>query len=203
MIKNKPSVNKAQNKSAAREWIESFLIAFVLAMFIRAFFFQAFKIPSGSMKPTLQVGDRLIVNKLQYGAKIPFTNNKPGYRLPGFSKPKRGDIVVFVFPEDPKRDFIKRLIAKGGETVEIKQGDIYIDGRLVEDPASKNIYYYNRGTYGQTGQKIKVPAGYYYVLGDNSASSHDSRYWGFVPERYIVGKAELIFWPLNRIRIIN
>src|SRR3990167_8414899 len=97
---------KKKIKAVAREWIESILIAFVLAMFIRTFFFQAFKIPSGSMRPTLTEGDRLLVNKLRYGAKIPFVN----YRLPGFTKPQRGDVVVFVYPEDRKRDFIKRLI---------------------------------------------------------------------------------------------
>ena len=190
-------------KAVIRDWVESILIAFVLAMFIRTFFFQAFKIPSGSMKPTLQVGDRLIVNKLTYGAKIPFTKERPGMRLPGFREPRRGDVVVFVFPEDPERDFIKRLIATGGETVEIKNGEILIDGQRIEMPVIDNIYYYNRGPYGQPGVAVEVPQGYYFVMGDNSASSHDSRYWGFVPARYIIGKAELIFWPLNRIRFIK
>src|SRR5512147_2308716 len=115
-------VQKRRMKAVAREWIESILIAFILAMFIRTFFFQAFKIPSGSMRPTLIEGDRLLVNKLRYGAKIPLVN----YRLPGFTHPKRGDVVVFAYPEDRKRDFIKRLIALGGETVEIRAGDIFI-----------------------------------------------------------------------------
>ena len=189
----------SQHKSTIREWVESIVVAFVLAMFIRTFFLQAFKIPSGSMRMTLLEGDRLIVNKLRYGPKIPFTKK----RLPGFTKPKRGDIVVFSYPEDPKRDFIKRLIAMGGETVEIRYGDIYINDKLVEDPRIKNVYYYNRGTYGEAGQKVKVPPGNYFVLGDNSASSHDSRFWGFVPEYYIIGKAEFIYWPLNRIRFIH
>jgi signal peptidase I len=186
-------------KSVVYEWVESIVIAFILAMVIRAFFFQAFRIPSGSMRMTLIEGDRLLVNKLQYGAKVPFTNK----RLPGLTEPKRGDVVVFLYPVDHKRDFIKRLIAKGGETVEIKYGDIYIDGQLIEDPIIKNIYYYNRGEYGAEGTPIQVPQGYYYVLGDNSGSSLDSRFWGFVPEEYVKGKAELIYWPPNRIRFIK
>ena len=190
---------KQKLKAQARDWIESILIAFVLAMFIRTFFFQAFKIPSGSMRMTLLEGDRLLVNKLRYGAKIPFTNK----RLPGFGKPKRGDVIVFVFPEDHKRDFIKRLIALGGETVEIRSGDIYINNKLIEDPRIKNVYYYNRGDYGNMNQKVLVPPGDYFVLGDNSGSSHDSRYWGFVPESDLIGRAELIYWPPNRIRFIK
>ncbi len=196
---NAAQTRKAQFKSATREWIESIIIAFILAMFIRTFFFQAFRIPSGSMRMTLLEGDRLLVNKLYYGALMPMTH----YRLPGISHPKRGDIIVFKFPEDPKRDFIKRLIAVGGEVVEIKFGDIYINGELVLDPVIKNIYYYNRGDYGEVNKKIKVPEGYYFVLGDNSGSSHDSRYWGFVPQDNIIGKAEVIYWPPNRIRFIK
>lgn len=190
---------KAKIKAVVREWGESIAIAFILAVFIRTFFIQAFRIPSGSMRMTLMEGDRLIVNKLQYGPKVPFTQR----RLPGFSEPERGDVVVFISPEEPNKDFIKRLIAKGGETVEIKDGDIYIDGKLVEIPVVDNIFYYNRGTFGMLGQKVKVPEGKYYVLGDNSASSNDSRFWGFVPESNVVGKAELIYWPPNRVRFIK
>jgi signal peptidase I len=193
------SERKKAQKSSLQEWLESILIAFVLAMFIRAFFIQAFKIPSGSMRMTLVEGDRLMVNKLRYGPLVPFTK----VRLPGFSKPKRGDIVVFVFPEDPKRDFIKRLIAFGGEKVEIRDGDILIDGRPIEDPVIKNIYYYNKGDYGAYGDTVTVPEGFVYVLGDNSGSSHDSRFWGFVPQDNIVGRAEFIYWPLGRMRFLH
>jgi len=182
-----------------REWGESVVIAFFLAMFIRAFFFQAFRIPSGSMRMTLIEGDKLLVNKLHYGPKVPFTD----WRIPGFREPQRGDVVVFIFPDDPKRDFIKRMIARGGETVEIRNGDVYVDNELVEDPVIKNIYYYNRGTYGSSGKSVTVPEGHYFVLGDNSASSHDSRFWGFVPQDNVIGKADMIYWPLNRIRIIR
>jgi signal peptidase I len=188
-----------KQKSAFREWVESIVIAFIMAMFIREFFVQAFKIPSGSMIPTLLVGDRLMVNKLRYGPKVRFTDQ----RLPGFTKPKRGDIIVFIYPEDPKRDFIKRLIAFSGEAVEIKDGDIYVDGKRIEEPAIDKTFYYNRGKYGFEGQSIKVPPGHVFVLGDNSASSHDSRFWGFVPEENIIGRAELIYWPFNRMRFLE
>jgi len=188
-----------KQKSVLREWVESILIALLLAMFIRTFIIQAFKIPSGSMRMTLIEGDRILVNKLRFGPKVPATD----FRLPGFSHPRRGDVVVFVSPEDHSKDFIKRLIAFGGETVEIKLGDIYINGQLIDDPRIKNTYYYNRGQYGEIGEKIKVPEGSYFVLGDNSGSSRDSRYWGFVPEDFLIGRAELIYWPPQRVRMIQ
>lgn len=190
---------KAQQKSNLREWGESLVIAIILATFIRTFFIQAYKIPSGSMRMTLLEGDRLIVNKLRYGPKIPFTLK----RLPGFGAPQRGDVVVFIYPEDPKRAFIKRLIAQGGETVEIRNGKIYVDGLVFKDPRIQDIYYYNRGAYGGIEQIIHVPQDHYYVLGDNSASSQDSRFWSFVPEANMIGRAEFIYWPLNRIRLIK
>ncbi len=192
--------NKEKIKSNTREWVESIIIAFILAMFIRTFFIQAFKIPSRSMVPTLLVGDRLMVNKLDYGPKVPFLKEK---RLPGFGHMERGDIIVFIYPKDPKKNYIKRLIAFGGETVEISNSDIYINDELVTDPVIKNIYYYNRGQYGETYQKTKVPEGYVFVLGDNSSSSADSRYWGFVPMKNIIGKAVFIYWPFDRVRFLK
>ncbi|MCK5013029.1 MAG: signal peptidase I [Candidatus Omnitrophica bacterium] len=189
-----------QKNSALREWTESIVIAFVLAMFIRAFFIQAFKIPSGSMKPTLIERDRLMVNKLRYGPRVPFTKYK---RLPGLTQPERGDVVVFVYPMDPSRDFIKRLVALEGEEVEIKEGDIYINGELVKDSVIKNIFYYNGVNYGQEGESFTVPEGHVFVLGDNSSSSSDGRVWGFVPDENIIGRAELIYWPFNRMRFIK
>ncbi|MDD2688533.1 MAG: signal peptidase I [Candidatus Omnitrophica bacterium] len=188
-----------RKKSVIREWVESILIALILAMFIRTFIVQAFKIPTGSMRTTILEGDLILVNKFIYGAKIPFTN----LRLPSFAKLKRGDVVVFIYPEDNKKDFIKRLVALPGETVEIKNGTIYINDHPLLDPAFSQRFYYNRGIFSGEGQKITVPAGNYFVLGDNSASSRDSRYWGFVPWDNILGKAMLIYWPLQRIRIVK
>lgn len=186
-------------KAFIREWVEAIVVALILAIAIRTFILQPFRIPSTSMVPTLVVGDRLMVNKLRYGAIVPLTT----YRLPGFSKPKRGDIIVFRAPEDRKKDFIKRLIGLSGEKVEIKFGDIYVNGQLVADPIIKNIYYYNRGSYGEVNKSITVPSGYYFVLGDNSGSSSDSRFWGFVPQNDVIGKAEFIYWPPTRIRFLK
>ena len=175
-------------KREIKEWGESIIIAFILAMIIRTFVVQAFKIPSGSMRPTFLEGDRILVNKFIFR----------------FKGPQRGDIIVFRYPEDKKKDFVKRLIAKDGEVVEIKDGAIYINGKLVEEPHTiRGTYYYNRGDYGKMGQKIKVPPNSYYVLGDNSSSSRDSRYWGFVPKKNLLGKAFFIYWPFNRVKVIK
>jgi len=193
-------LRKANVKFIVYEWVESILVALFLAVFIQVFLVQAFKIPSGSMRLTLLEGDRIFVSKLRYGPRIPFTH----YRLPGLGKPTRGDVVVFVYPEDHTKDFIKRLIALGGETVEIRDGHIYVNGQLVDNPRINNRYYYNCPCpYGHEGLKIKVPEDSYFVLGDNSKSSKDSRYWGFVPKEFMIGRAEAVYWPLNRIRLIQ
>ena len=187
-------------KSQVREWTESIIIAIILALIIRTFVVQAFKIPSGSMIPTFEVGDRIFVNKFIYGAKVPFIN----FKFPPLREPRRGDIIVFVSTENPKKDFVKRLIAVGGDTVAIRDGKIYIDAKCVSDPPSlRAVYYYNDGKYGKEGFPVKVPKGQYYVLGDNSASSRDSRYWGFVPKKNLIGKAICIYWPIYRIRAIK
>ncbi len=188
-----------KKKSALREWVESIVIAFVLAMVIRAFVVQAFKIPTGSMRTTLIEGDIILVNKFIYGAKVPFTN----WNLPALRDPKRGDIVVFIYPENPKKDFIKRLVAVEGEAVEIKSGTIYINGQPLVDPLFSKRYYYNRGGFAKEGQKLVVPKDSFFVLGDNSISSQDSRYWGFVPRKNILGRAMLIYWPPQRIRLLQ
>jgi len=197
MIFKKSQVVK--KKSWVRDWGESIVIAFLLAMVIRVFVIQAFKIPTGSMRMTLIEGDIILVNKFIYGAKIPFTN----YRLPAVRQPKRGDIIVFVYSEDRKKDFIKRLVGLPGETVEIKNGSVYINDKPLLDSNFSTRYYYNRGEYGQEGKKIVVPKDCYFVMGDNSASSLDSRYWGFVPYKDVLGKALIIYWPVNRIRIVK
>jgi signal peptidase I len=188
-----------KKKSVIHDWIESIIVAFLLAMVIRTFVIEAFKIPTGSMRPTLLEGDLILVNKFIYGAKIPFTN----LRLPAIRQLRRGDVIVFIYPEDRKKDFIKRLVGLAGETVEIKNGTIYIDEKPLLDPLFSQRYYYNRGNSAGEGQKLVVPKDNFFVLGDNSASSRDSRYWGFVPKENILGKALLIYWPPQRIRIIK
>jgi len=171
-----------------KEWIEPIVIAVILALIIRTFVVQAFKIPTGSMRPTLIEGDRLLVNKFIYK----------------FKELKRGDVIVFIAPEDKKKDFIKRLVGLPGESIEISNGDILINGKAIEQNSPlTGRYYYNRGDFGKEGESIKIPSNAYYVLGDNSISSRDSRYWGFMPKKYLLGKAFLIYWPPNRIKIIK
>ncbi|HPN66857.1 MAG TPA: signal peptidase I [Candidatus Omnitrophota bacterium] len=187
-------------KSWARELSEIIITALLLAFVIKVFVFELYKIPSGSMIPTLLVGDRIVVVKYIYGPRLPFIS----VRLPGFREPRIGDIVVFKSPDDPNKSFIKRYIAGEGDTVEIKNGKLLVNGKVVDDPpAFRRVYYYNRGDYGIEGKPITVPKNSYFVLGDNSASSKDSRYWGFVPRNYLIGKAVLVIMPFNRMQQIN
>ena len=190
------TVNK---KSVLRDWVESIIIALILAMVIRFFVIESFKIPTGSMRPTLLEGDLIMVNKFIYGARVPFTD----LRLPALRQPKRGDVIVFIYPVDRKKNFIKRLVAFGGETVEIKNGTIYINDQHLLEPVFNQRYYYNRGDFSREQEKIVVPEDCLFVLGDNSASSQDSRYWGFLPKKNLLGEALLIWWPPQRIRIIK
>lgn len=174
--------------SAWRENIESLIWAAALALVIRTFIIAPFKIPSGSMIPTLIVGDRILVSKFIYH----------------FRDPHHGDIVVFKFPGDKKRPFIKRLAAIGGDTVLISDGKLLVNGKPFEgDGFLATNHYYNQGEYGEQGEAIQVPEGSYFVLGDNSNSSHDSRFWGFVPRDLMIGRALCIFWPLDRIRVLK
>lgn len=178
----------ARPVSAWRENLESFLWAAALALIIRTFIVAPFKIPSGSMHPTLIEGDRILVSKFIYH----------------FQSPQRGQIVVFRYPNDPKRPFIKRLIAVGGDTVEIRDGKLFVNNRSESGAAIFDTnYYVNDGPYGQEHQPVHVPPDSYFVLGDNSRSSHDSRFWGFVPKRLMIGRAMCIFWPLTRWRILH
>lgn len=181
------------------EWIKPVLIAAVLALFIRTFIIQPFKIPSNSMFPTLKPGDRIFVSKFIYGARIPFTN----FRLPEVRQPELGDIVIFLSPVERKKYLVKRYIAGEGEVVEIKDGKIFVGGKKVSSDPVEQFFYYNRGKYGDENKIIHVPPGHFYVLGDNSANSMDSRYWGFVPEKNLVGKTFIVHWPIRRIRLIG
>ena len=186
-IKKNPSRVQGK-KSLVREWIEGILIAFIIAMIIRTFVVQAFRIPTGSMHPTLKVGDRILVTKFIYGKRS----------ILKLREPRRGEIIVFVYPEDPKKDYIKRLVALGGEKVLIKNGEIYINGeRLQNSPSVTSRYYFSSGYHGT--QETTVPEGSLFVLGDNSANSKDSRYWGFVPHKNLIGQAFFIYWPLTRL----
>ena len=188
-------------KSLVQEYLESIVLAVLLALVIRTFVVQAFKIPTGSMRPTLMEGDRILVNKLAYGAKIPATR----WRLPALGPgPKRGDVIVFLSTEDSRRDFIKRLVAFEGELVEIRDYRLWVNGQPVTSPPIfETLTYYNQGDYGKLELPVRVPEGHYFVLGDNSASSRDSRYWGFLPHDHLVGRAFLIYWPPKRIRMLR
>jgi len=180
-------------RSRFRENVEAILIAVIIALFIRTFVVQAFKIPSGSMKPTLQVGDHILVNKFIYGVKIPYLSTVV---LP-VKDPQRGDIVVFKFPVDPRKDFIKRVIALPGDVVEIRDKTIFINARRVNhdfgvfsDPRTIAGNLKPRDNLGP----ITVPKDALFVMGDNRDESFDSRFWGFVPIRDVSGKAFIIYW---------
>ncbi|MFH1692340.1 MAG: signal peptidase I [Candidatus Omnitrophota bacterium] len=188
-----------KKKAIVKETLETLGTAIILALIIRAFIIQPFKIPTGSMEPTLMPHDRILVLRYVYGLRIPFTFK----RITKFTKPKTGDIVVFNYPEDPKRAFIKRCIGTPGDKVEIKNGRVIINGDPLKRNPFNKIYYYNRGTYGQENKEIEIPDNAFFVLGDNSASSKDSRYWGILDDKYILGKAVFIYWPLKRMRLLH
>ncbi len=163
------------------EILESIAIAVVLAVIIRVFLFQPFYIPSGSMEPTLQDGDRIIVNKITYR----------------FTELHRGDIIVFKYPVNPKRDFIKRVIGLPGETVQIKNSILYVNGRVVTQP------FLPKGLKYADYRLVTVPENAYFMMGDNRNNSEDSRVWGFLPRENVVGKAMLIYWPLGRMSVLH
>ncbi len=184
-------------KRFQKEWIEPILIAFVLAMIIRSFIMAPFKIPSGSMEDTLLVGDQLMALKFTYGLRIPFGDRF----FVRFSDPKQGQVIVFKYPRDPSKDFIKRCIAVAGQTVEIKDKKVFVDGEefLLPEHAKfieNSIYPANMGPRDNL-EKITVPEGHMFMMGDNRDNSNDSRFWGFVPYENIVGKAVIIWWSWN------
>ncbi|MBW2672891.1 MAG: signal peptidase I [Deltaproteobacteria bacterium] len=184
-------------KGIIREYAEAIIIAILIALFIRTFVVQAFKIPSGSMKPTLQIGDHLLVNKFTYGIKIPFIRKT----LVSIDDPEREDIVVFIYPVDRKKDFIKRVVGVAGDTIEIRNKKMYLNGLPYDDghgvyvdsllfPASIQP----RDNFGP----VTVPAGHIFVMGDNRDQSYDSRFWGFVDLTDVLGKAFIIYWSWNK-----
>ena len=186
-----------KDKSVVREYTEAILIALVLALFIRTFVVQAFKIPSGSMKQTLQIGDHILVNKFIYGVRAPFL----GTTLIQFKAPKRGDIIVFKFPEDPGKDFIKRVIGVGGDVIEGRDKQVYVNNKLLNhdygihtDSRIVPAKYQPRDTFGP----VTVPKKSFFVMGDNRDHSYDSRFWGFVDMKKVKGKAFLIYWSWDK-----
>jgi signal peptidase I len=180
-------------KSTFMEYVEAILWALVLTLFLRAFVIQAFRIPSESMVPTLLVGDFLFVNKFEYGPKIPFTH----IRLPGLRAPKRGDVIVFQWPQNPSKDFIKRCIATGGETIEVRHKQVAVNGTALAepyavhgDPTIHPAGYDPRDFFGP----ITVPPGQLFMMGDNRDNSNDSRFWGPVAMDLVKGHAMFIYY---------
>lgn len=183
-------------KSKWIEYAEAIIIAVLVAFFIRTFVVQAFKIPSGSMKPTLQIGDHLLVNKFIYGVKIPFVRKT----LIPIGEPQRGDVIVFIYPEDRSKDFIKRVIGIPGDTIEIRNKKIYLNGLPYND--THGIYSDDfiipgsiqpRDNFGP----FKVPKDTLFTMGDNRDQSYDSRFWGAVEMKDVLGKAMIIYWSWN------
>jgi len=206
------SINRegVRQKSTLREYAEAAAIAILLALFIRTFIVQAFKIPSGSMKPTLLIGDHLLVNKFIYGIKIPFIDKY----IIELKRPKKGDVVVFKWPRDERKDFIKRVIGVEGDVIEIKKDVLYVNNRKINTKyvdnfsdneitkAQKYIEYLDGCEHFILDEYIRydnfgpitVPKRSIFVMGDNRDNSQDSRYWGFVSINKIKGKALIIYW---------
>ncbi len=184
---------KGEKKSVFREYFEAIVIAVLLALFIRTFVVQAFKIPSGSMLPTLQIGDHLLVSKFLYGIKMPFT----GTLLVPFKKVAQGDVVVFRFPKDRSVDYIKRVIGTPGDTVEIRDKKVFVNGKPIVDShahiTSATILDTKSSPRDNLGP-ILVPEDRIFVMGDNRDNSYDSRFWGFVDQKDVLGKAFILYW---------
>jgi signal peptidase I len=190
---------KQRQKSITREYVDTVVYAVLLTLVLRFFVVQAFRIPSESMLPTLLIGDFLFVNKFEYGPKIPFTH----VRLPGLTRPKPGDIIVFQFPQDPRRDYIKRCVAVGGQTVEVRAKELYVEGQRRTEPFVQHIFptveppgYGPRDNFGP----YTVPPGSLFMMGDNRDNSNDSRYWGPVEMDLVKGRAMFIYWSWDKDR---
>jgi len=197
MVKDDKSKTKEKTKSKVKEYVESIIIAILIAVFIRTFIICAYKIPSRSMVQTLLVGDHILVNKFIYGVKIPLLRRT----IIPVREPKRGEIVVFIYPNDRSKDFIKRVIGMGGDKIEIVNKKIFINGKEYKDSFgiySDNIIYpatmQPRDNFGP----ITVPNDAIFVMGDNRDESLDSRFWGFVNLKDVEGKAFIIYWSWNR-----
>ena len=180
-------------KGKVKEYAEAIIIAILIAVVIRTFIIAAYKIPSGSMKPTLLIGDHLMVNKFIYGVKIPYFRKT----IIPVTNPEKGDIIVFIYPQDRSKDYIKRVVGTGGDTIEIKNKKIFLNGKEYSDsvgvysdskiyPAAIN----ERDNFGP----VTVPQGHLFVMGDNRDESMDSRFWGFVDLKDVEGKALIIYW---------
>jgi signal peptidase I len=190
---------EAFRKSTVREYFESIVVAVILALFIRTFVVQAFKIPTGSMEPNLLVGDHLLVNKFIFAPTL-----SPVERL---ILPMRtinhGDIVVFKFPEEPDRDFIKRVIGLPGDTIELRQRQLFVNGQQVKEEYAHYLFPQGEGEQSTSFDvrerygPVTVPAAHYFMMGDNRDNSQDSRYWGFLPAHYVKGRALMIYWSFE------
>ncbi len=193
---SKTTVESSDKTSKVQEYIEAIIIAILIAVVVRTFVVQAYKIPSRSMVPTLLVGDHLLVNKFIYGVKIPFLRK---IVIP-VSEPKRGDIVVFEYPQDRSKDYIKRVIGVGGDKIEIKNKEIFINDKPYKDTYG---VYSDRAVYPAVVQPrdnlpaMRIPKGSLFVMGDNRDESYDSRFWGFVDLKDLEGKAWVIYWSWN------
>lgn len=192
-------------KSTVREYFESIVIAVILALFVRTFAVQAFKIPTGSMENNLLIGDHLLVNKFVFGPSL----GSVEHAVMPMKDIRRGNIVVFKYPVQPDRDFIKRVIGLPGETVELRNKKVYINGQPLDEPyvhfleppdpsagQSETTDSDRRVHYGP----VTVPAGHYFMMGDNRDNSEDSRWWGFLPRAYIKGQADMIYWSYEAER---
>lgn len=193
-------------KHIVREYAESIIVAVILALIIRTFVVQAFKIPSGSMEETLLIGDHLLVCKFLYGTKIPFTDSK----ILKIRDPGRGDVIVFEYPEDRSKDFIKRVVGLPGDVVEGRDKKVFVNGKPFDNPheihKEKDIIpkaQNPRDTFGP----VTVPQDSYFVMGDNRDRSYDSRFWGFVKSPKIKGLAFIKYWSWDndkfRVRFRN
>ena len=186
-------------KSTAREYFESICVAVILALFVRTFIVQAFKIPTGSMENNLLIGDHLLVNKFVYAPAVTALERA----LLPIDPIARGDIIVFKYPEEPERDFIKRVIGLPGDTLELRNKRVYINGTMLNEPY---VHYLvppdEEGSGGEFDVRVQygpvtVPAAHYFMMGDNRDNSQDSRYWGFMPQEYIKGRALFVYFSFG------